>query len=81
MSNFVLSLGSQPFPDLTFKLLINLTSGCLLLISFHRIEDSGLQWPILIIIFSIIMISLGGIVGLLAGTFSLLGGLLSFLYL
>jgi len=78
--HFVLSLGSQPLPSLLFKLFINLTVGFLLLVSFHRIANNGIQWQILVIIFSIISVSLGGIVGLLAGTFSLLGGLLSFLY-
>ncbi|MFO7791964.1 MAG: hypothetical protein R6W73_03145 [Candidatus Saliniplasma sp.] len=77
--HFILSLGSQPYLDLLFKLFINLLFGFLLLISFHRIDYMYKEWAIMAIIFSVILISLGGIVGLLAGTFSIFGVLLSFL--
>jgi len=78
--HFVLSVGTEPFTNLFFKLLINIIFGFLLLMAFHRIEFEKFKWSMITIIFSIILIVLGGIVGLLAGTFSLLGGLLSFLY-
>ncbi|MGM0405067.1 MAG: hypothetical protein ACQEQM_02870 [Thermoplasmatota archaeon] len=78
--HFVLSIGSMPFGGLIFKLMINLVFGFLLLLSFHNIEYDKIKWSIMTILFSIVLIVLGGVVGLLAGTFSLFGILLSFIY-
>ncbi len=78
--HFVLSMGSMPFGSLIFKLIINLVFGFFLLVSFHNIEDDKIKWSIMTILFSIVLIVFGGVVGLLAGTFSLFGILLSFIY-
>lgn len=78
--HFVFSMGTLPFSNLFLKLLINITFGFLLLVAFHRIKIYKVKWSVMTILFSLVLIALGGIVGLLAGTFSLIGGFLSFIY-
>lgn len=77
--HFILSLGAEPYLELLFKLIINLLFGLLLLLSFHRMDYMYKEWSIIAIFSSIVLISLGGVVGLLAGTFTIFGILLSFL--
>ncbi len=78
--HFVLSIGTMPFASLSLKLIINVVFGFLLLLAFHNIVYKKIKWSVMTIIFSLILIAMGGIVGLLAGTLSLFGGLLSLFY-
>jgi len=62
-----------------FYLIINIVFGFALLLSYHRINVDTRKWALLALIFSLVLISLGGIVGGLAGLVGLLGGILAML--
>ncbi len=60
-------------------LIINIVFGFALLLSYHRINVDTRKWALLASIFSLILIGIGGIVGILAGIVGLLGGFLAIL--
>ncbi len=73
VSGFVYS----PIPFL-FQFLINVIFGAGLLICFVR-KHRDIVWSVLALVFSLILIILGGPVGVVAGLIALFGSLLAFL--
>ncbi len=62
-----------------FQLLIKIVFGFGLLLCFYRLSGDEKKWSILAGVFSIILIALGGVVGILAGLVGILGAGLAFL--
>ncbi len=60
-----------------FYFIVNIVFGFALLLSYHRINAYTRKWALLALIFSLVLISLGGIVGILAGIVGFLGGILA----
>ncbi len=62
-----------------FPLLINLIFGFGLLISYYRIQKAIKKWAAIAVVFSLVLISLGGTVGALAGLVAIPGAVLALL--
>ncbi|MFW6040819.1 MAG: hypothetical protein ACOC85_03180 [Thermoplasmatota archaeon] len=77
--HFLLTITVRPSPFIVFQFFINMGFGFGLLVSYVNIIENLRIWSVLTIIFSFILISFGGIVGILAGLISLFGGGLALL--
>ncbi len=62
-----------------FYFVINIVFGFGLLLSYYRIEDEMRKWSMLALVFSLVLIAIGGIVGALSGLIGVFGGGLAFL--
>lgn len=70
--SFVLFGFSTGFSGALFRLIVNLSFGFGLLLSYIRLERD-IAWPFMAAIFSIILILLGGPIGTIGGLFALIG--------
>lgn len=77
--HFLLTMIEQLEYNRIFYFIINIIFGFAILLSYHRIDVDTKKWAILASIFSLILISLGGIVGALAGIVGFLGAILAIL--
>ncbi|GEM_PF-1677744 len=79
--HFVLSVIGDFRAALIFHLVINVVFGLAILISYSRIKRDleAKKWAVLSLIFSIVLVTFGGIVGILAGLVALFGGALALL--
>lgn len=77
--HFLLSILEQFEYSRVFYFIINIIFGFALLLYYHMITSDTRKWAILASIFSLILISIGGIVGALAGLVGLSGSILAIL--
>lgn len=70
--SFVLFGFSTAFSGALFRLIVNLSFGFGLLLSYIRLERD-IAWPFMAAVFSIILILLGGPIGTIGGLFALIG--------
>ncbi len=81
ISHFFLSLLQGLEVHSMFHVIINLVFGLGLFISYLRVKEKEQKrrWGIFAIIFSLVLLALGGIVGILAGIVGVFGGGLALL--
>ncbi|MFW5928652.1 MAG: hypothetical protein ACOCSL_05545 [Thermoplasmatota archaeon] len=77
--NFILQLIVNIDIILILHFLVNLFFGFGVLLSYTKIPDDKRNWSVICGIFSIILIALGGIVGILAGVIGIIGSGLAFI--
>ncbi len=77
--HFLLSIIEKFEYSRVFYFLINIIFGFALLLSYHMINTETRKWALLASIFSLVLISIGGIVGALAGLVGLFGAILAIL--
>lgn len=79
--HFFLSFLQHQDPYLIFHLAIDISFGVGLLISYFRIGDDKhqIRWSVFAVIFYVVLLAFGGIVGILAGIVGIFGGGLALL--
>ncbi len=77
--HFVVMIITELDPITVFHFIVNLLFGFGLLLGNHMISKDLKRWAVLSIIFSLVLIALGGVVGAISGLIGTLGSILALL--